>query len=97
MSMKFCTPMKRAVSNPVCVDHAWNESQMVSSIGTKTKTAIRLVAGASIAAASALCLACRDWDPLRGDGSRSSRLILSLRVAGEDFGRVVLRGLLRVG
>src|SRR3569833_306090 len=56
MSRKFCTPMNRAVSKPVCVDHAWNDSQTVSSVGTRTKTVISPVAGASIGNVDCVCL-----------------------------------------
>src|SRR5687767_7181163 len=47
-SAKLRRPTKRADPNPVCVDHSWNDSQKVSTIGTTMNTAISATAGVSI-------------------------------------------------
>jgi hypothetical protein len=42
MSMKFCRPMKLAVSSPVWVDQFWNESQMVAASEAAARRSRRL-------------------------------------------------------
>src|SRR3569833_1156300 len=100
MSRKFWTPMNRAVSKPVWVDHAWNDSHTVSSMGTRTKTVISPVAGASIGNVDCVCLRRLTGTSDMGEGGAEAPTLGEdrlLRGARQNLSRIRLCSLLRIG